>query len=81
MSATGYAYAKPVWAAILALFLGRAFFVWINQLLKLSKNRLRGVDHNSVKLLRIQFALSGRARCPCHNHIGKILVQIKGATA
>ncbi|MEH1866910.1 MAG: zinc/iron permease [Nostoc sp.] len=42
------AYAKPVWAAILALFLGGAFFVWINQLLNLSKNRLRGVDHNSV---------------------------------
>lgn len=40
--------AKPVWAAILALFLGGAFFVWINQLLNLSKNRLRGVDHNSV---------------------------------
>jgi ZIP family zinc transporter len=39
---------KPVWAAILALFLGGAFFVWINQLLNLSKNRLRGVDHNSV---------------------------------
>jgi zinc transporter, ZIP family len=48
MSATGYAYAKPVWAAILALFLGGAFFVWINQLLKLSKNRLRGVDYNTV---------------------------------
>jgi zinc transporter, ZIP family len=48
MSATGYAYAKPVWAAILALFLGGAFFVWINQLLNLSKNRLRGVDHNTV---------------------------------
>lgn len=42
------AIAKPVWAAILALFLGGAFFVWINQLLNLSKNRLRGVDHNSV---------------------------------
>ncbi|MEH1783566.1 MAG: hypothetical protein V7K67_26405 [Nostoc sp.] len=41
------AIAKPVWAAILALFLGGAFFVWINQLLNLSKNRLRGVDHNS----------------------------------
>ena len=30
------------------MFLGGAFFVWINQLLNLSKNRLRGVDHNSV---------------------------------
>ncbi|MEH1918790.1 hypothetical protein [Nostoc sp.] len=42
------ALAKPVWAPILALFFGGAFFVWINQLLNLSKNRLRGVDHNSV---------------------------------
>jgi len=40
--------AKPVWSAILALFLGGAFFVWINQLLNLSKNRLRGIDHNTV---------------------------------
>jgi zinc transporter, ZIP family len=40
--------AKPVWATILALFLGGAFFVQVNQLLNLSKNRLRGVDHNTV---------------------------------
>lgn len=38
--------AKPVWATTLALFLGGAFFVWVNQLLKLSKNRLRGIDFN-----------------------------------
>ena len=36
---------------------------------------------NGVKLLRIQLALSGRSCCPPHNHIEKILVQIKGATA
>jgi zinc transporter, ZIP family len=42
--------AKPVWAAILALFLGGAFFVWVNELLKLSKNRLRGIDLNTVSL-------------------------------
>jgi hypothetical protein len=35
----------------------------------------------SIKLLRIQLALSGRAGCPPHNHLEKILVQIKGATA
>ncbi|MGB3264707.1 MAG: hypothetical protein WBA89_12230, partial [Microcoleus sp.] len=29
--------AKPVWATVLALFLGGAFFVWVNQLLNLSK--------------------------------------------
>jgi len=40
--------AKPAWATILALFLGGAFFVWMNQLLNLSKNRLRGIDHNTV---------------------------------
>lgn len=42
--------AKPVWATILALFLGGAFFVWVNQLLNLSKNRLRGIDLNTVSL-------------------------------
>jgi zinc transporter, ZIP family len=42
--------AKPAWATILALFLGGAFFVWINELLKLSKNRLRGIDLNTVSL-------------------------------
>ena len=40
--------AKPVWATILALFLGGAFFVWINQLLNLSKHRLHGIDHSTV---------------------------------
>jgi zinc transporter, ZIP family len=30
--------AKPVWTTILALFLGGVFFIWVNQLLKLSKN-------------------------------------------
>lgn len=40
--------AKPVWATILALFLGGAFFIWINQLLKLNKNRLRGIDLNTA---------------------------------
>ncbi len=44
----------------------------------------------AVKLLLIQLVLSGRARlrrersverCPPHNHVEKILVQIKGATA
>ncbi|MHC5711495.1 MAG: hypothetical protein ACYTX0_04765 [Nostoc sp.] len=35
----------------------------------------------SCKLLCIQLAESGRARCPPHNHVEKILVQIKGATA
>jgi hypothetical protein len=34
-----------------------------------------------IKLLRIQLALSGRVGCPPHNHLEKILVQIKGATA
>ncbi len=38
------------------------------------------LKHNT-KLLRIQLALSGQAFRPSHNHIGKILVQIKGATA
>ncbi len=42
--------AKPVWATILALFLGGACFIWVNQLLKLSKNRLRGIDLNTVSL-------------------------------
>lgn len=42
--------AKPVWATILALFLGGAFFVWVNQLFNLSKNRLRGIDLNTVSL-------------------------------
>lgn len=40
--------AKPVWATILALFLGGSFFIWVNELLKLSKNRLRGIDLNTV---------------------------------
>lgn len=40
--------AKPAWATILALFAGGAFFVWVNQLLNLSKNRLRGMDQNTV---------------------------------
>ncbi len=40
--------AKPVWVTILALFLGGACFIWINELLKLSKNRLRGIDLNTV---------------------------------
>jgi ZIP family zinc transporter len=40
--------AKPAWATILALFLGGAFFVWVNQLLNVSKNRLHGVDHKTV---------------------------------
>jgi ZIP family zinc transporter len=40
--------AKPVWATILALFIGGAFFVGVNQLLNLSKNRLQGIDHNTV---------------------------------
>lgn len=40
--------AKPEWATILALFLGGAFFIWVNQLLNLSKNRLRGVGHDTV---------------------------------
>ncbi|PSB26284.1 zinc/iron permease [Stenomitos frigidus ULC18] len=40
--------AKPAWATILALFLGGAFFVWVNQLLNVSRNRLHGVDHNTV---------------------------------
>jgi zinc transporter, ZIP family len=40
--------AKPVWLTILALFLGGVFFVWINQLLKLNKNRLHGIDLNTV---------------------------------
>ncbi|MBN3950610.1 MAG: hypothetical protein HWQ38_30750 [Nostoc sp. NMS7] len=35
----------------------------------------------AVKLLLIQLVLSGWARCPPHNHVEKILVQIKGATA
>jgi len=42
--------AKPVWATILALFLGGASFIWVNELLKLSKNRLRGIDLNTVSL-------------------------------
>lgn len=42
--------AKPVWATILALFLGGASFIWANELLKLSKNRLRGIDLNTVSL-------------------------------
>ncbi len=33
------------------------------------------------KLLCIQLAQLGRARCPPHNHVEKILVQIKGAAA
>ena len=40
--------AKPIWVATLSLFLGGVFFVWVNQLLKLSKNRLRGIDLNTV---------------------------------
>ena len=30
--------------------MGGAFFVWVNRLLKLSKNRLRGIDFNTVSL-------------------------------
>ena len=40
--------AKPAWATILALCLGGALFVWVNQLLNLDKNRLRGVGGNTV---------------------------------
>jgi zinc transporter, ZIP family len=40
--------AKPVWVTILSVFLGGAFFIWINQLLKLNQNRLRGIDLNTV---------------------------------
>lgn len=40
--------AKPIWATILALFLGGVFFVWVNHLLQLTKNRLRGIDLNTV---------------------------------
>ncbi|CAN1210139.1 Zinc/iron permease [Tumidithrix helvetica PCC 7403] len=40
--------AKPVWATTLAMFMGGAFYVWVNQLLNLSKNRLRGIDGNKV---------------------------------
>ena len=40
--------AKPAWVTILALFLGGAFFVWVNHLLDLDKNRLRGVGGNTV---------------------------------
>jgi zinc transporter, ZIP family len=40
--------AEPVWMAIVAMFLGGACFIWINQLLKLNKNRLRGIDLNTV---------------------------------
>lgn len=36
--------ANPLWITMLALFLGGAFYVWMNQLLNLSKNRLRGID-------------------------------------
>ncbi|HYX18421.1 MAG TPA: transposase, partial [Nostoc sp.] len=36
---------------------------------------------DNIKLLCIQLAQSGRARCPPHKHFEKILVQIKGATA
>ncbi|MCY7394450.1 MAG: zinc/iron permease, partial [Leptolyngbyaceae cyanobacterium CAN_BIN12] len=40
--------AQPVWTTILALFMGGAFYVWVNQLLNLSKNRLRGIDGNKA---------------------------------
>nr|WP_275994297.1 ZIP family metal transporter [Argonema antarcticum] len=30
------------------MFVGGAFYVWVNQLLNLSKNRLRGIDGNKV---------------------------------
>lgn len=40
--------AKPIWMVILSLFLGGVFFIWVNELLKLSKNRLRGIDLNTV---------------------------------
>ncbi len=40
--------AKPIWATVISMFFGGAFYVWINQLLKLSKNRLRGIDGNTV---------------------------------
>jgi zinc transporter, ZIP family len=40
--------AEPVLMTIVVMFLGGAFFVWINQLLKLNKNRLRGIDLNTM---------------------------------
>jgi ZIP family zinc transporter len=40
--------AEPPWATILALFLGGTFFVWVNQLLNVSENRLHGVDYKTV---------------------------------
>jgi hypothetical protein len=43
--------------------------------------QVSGVVADAGKLLRIQLALSGRAGCPPHNHLEKILLQIKGATA
>ena len=46
--------AKPAWMTILALFLGGAFFVWINQLLDLDKNRLRG-QGDLLKLIVLAF--------------------------
>lgn len=40
--------ANPIWTTMLALFAGGAFYVWVNQLLNSSKNRLRGIDGNKV---------------------------------
>ncbi len=40
--------AKPVWTTMLALFMGGAFYVWVNHLLNSSKNRLRGIDGNKA---------------------------------
>jgi hypothetical protein len=34
-----------------------------------------------IKLLRIQLALSGWARCSSHKELKKIFVQVKGTTA
>jgi ZIP family zinc transporter len=39
--------AKPVWATILALFVGGAFFVWVNQLFK-NHNQLTGSDRHNI---------------------------------
>ena len=46
--------AKPAWATILSLFLGGAFFVWVNQMLNLDKNRLRG-QGDLIKLIVLAF--------------------------
>ena len=46
--------AKPAWATILSLFLGGAFFVWVNQMLNLDKNRLRG-QGDLIELIVLAF--------------------------